>query len=120
MFTLWKTFRFEAAHQLANHDGKCARLHGHSWIFRLFVKGEYLQLSGPQENMLTDYFAIGMVGKAQAEMLDHRNLNDLFETNMPTSEYLARRIFETNAPLLAGLFAVEVEETCTSGCRYEP
>jgi 6-pyruvoyltetrahydropterin/6-carboxytetrahydropterin synthase len=39
---LAKEFRFEAAHQLPYHDGKCARLHGHSWHGVVYVAGDTL------------------------------------------------------------------------------
>ncbi len=39
-FLLKKTFPFEAAHQLKYHDGKCARLHGHSFKLTVVVAGE--------------------------------------------------------------------------------
>ncbi|NES98612.1 MAG: 6-carboxytetrahydropterin synthase QueD, partial [Desertifilum sp. SIO1I2] len=34
---IYKEFRFEAAHHLPHHDGKCRRLHGHSWVGRVQV-----------------------------------------------------------------------------------
>lgn len=120
MFTLWKTFRFEAAHRLVDHDGKCARLHGHSWVFRLFVRGASLNESGEKRNMLIDYADIGAAGRAIVDLLDHQDMNEVLLCSMPTSEYLARYIMVALQVRLPGLAAVEVEETCTSGCRFEP
>ena len=37
----------------------------------------------------------------------------------PTSENLARWIWERLAPALPGLSKIVVRETCTSGCIYE-
>ena len=34
-----KTFRFESAHHLPGHSGKCARPHGHSYRLEVAVRG---------------------------------------------------------------------------------
>jgi 6-pyruvoyltetrahydropterin/6-carboxytetrahydropterin synthase len=50
--------------------------------------------------------------------LDHRYLNEVAGLENPTSEVLAKWIWDRlsgNLPLLA---AVAVRETCTSGCVY--
>jgi 6-pyruvoyltetrahydropterin/6-carboxytetrahydropterin synthase len=52
------------------------------------------------------------------EALDHRYLNDVAGLENPTSEVLARWIWERLAPALPGLSQVVVRETCTSGCVY--
>jgi 6-pyruvoyltetrahydropterin/6-carboxytetrahydropterin synthase len=52
--------------------------------------------------------------------LDHWYLNESTKLNNPTSEELARWVFNKLKPLLPLLVAVEIEETCTSACRYEP
>jgi 6-pyruvoyltetrahydropterin/6-carboxytetrahydropterin synthase len=39
---IYKEVRFEAAHRLPYHDGKCQRLHGHSWIGRVYVTADPL------------------------------------------------------------------------------
>ncbi|HEX5830442.1 MAG TPA: 6-carboxytetrahydropterin synthase, partial [Gemmatimonadaceae bacterium] len=52
------------------------------------------------------------------ERLDHRYLNEIPGLENPTSEVLARWIWCELAGSLAGMAAVEVRETCTSGCVY--
>ena len=49
-----KTFRFEAAHVLPFHPGKCARMHGHSYVLEVAVRGP-LQESGPARGMILDF-----------------------------------------------------------------
>lgn len=118
-FRLRKNFRFEASHQLMKHDGKCARLHGHSYQFTIEVAGDLIK-SGPQENMVVDYYHISKAGKAIVEMFDHRHLNDVLQTDMPTAEVIAHFIYhwiKKDVPLIS---AVEVKETESSWCRYEP
>lgn len=50
--------------------------------------------------------------------LDHYYLNDVEGLDNPTSETLARWIWERVMPALPGLSQVVVRETCTSGCVY--
>jgi 6-pyruvoyltetrahydropterin/6-carboxytetrahydropterin synthase len=119
MFRLAKTFRFEASHQLMHHDGKCARLHGHSWKGQLIVEGTDLIADGPKENMLIDYGDLSAAIKPIVEdYLDHHHLNDTLQTEMPTSEFLAKWIYEKVKPTMSPLVAVVIEETCTSRCEY--
>ncbi len=71
-WVIGKEFRFEAAHKLPNHDGKCARLHGHSWRGVVYVASEVLVKSGPKQGMVLDYSEIkGYVKPLLEEYLDH-------------------------------------------------
>ena len=67
---LSKEFRFEASHRLPKHPGKCSRLHGHSWVFRIFVNGTV----NPESGMVLDYYHIGEIGKKIVDLLDHKHL----------------------------------------------
>lgn len=117
---LYKEFRFEAAHRLPHHDGKCARLHGHSWVCRVHIKGDRLIDDGPKQGMLMDFGDIkGYMKPLLNEYLDHYYLNDTLGMENPTSEAIAQWIYKQLAAAhLPGLDAVEVMETCTSGCTY--
>lgn len=117
---LGKGFRFEAAHQLPHHDGKCARLHGHSWYGVIYVSGTSLSEAGPKSGMVIDYADIKHSLKPLLEgYLDHYFLNQTTGLENPTSEELARWIFEQLEQRgLSGLLAVRIDETCTSACIY--
>ena len=52
------------------------------------------------------------------DQLDHRCLNDVAGLENPTSENLARWIWQHLKPALPVLSKVVVRETCTSGCVY--
>jgi 6-pyruvoyltetrahydropterin/6-carboxytetrahydropterin synthase len=52
---VYKEFRFEAAHVLPHHDGKCRRLHGHSWVCLVYVKRNQLMTAGPKQGMAIDF-----------------------------------------------------------------
>ncbi|MGK7898112.1 MAG: 6-carboxytetrahydropterin synthase QueD [Xenococcus sp. (in: cyanobacteria)] len=118
---IYKEFRFEAAHRLPNYYGKCSRLHGHSWVGRIHVKGNQLINQGSQQGMLIDYGEISQyIEPLLDNFLDHHYLNETTGLENPTSENISRWIFEKLEKVgLPGLYAVEIRETCTSGCIYK-
>jgi 6-pyruvoyltetrahydropterin/6-carboxytetrahydropterin synthase len=122
MFTLRKRATFEAAHMLPQHDGKCARLHGHSWVVEVELRGHALHDSGPKVGMLEDFGDLKAVLKDLVEeRLDHYYLNESVpELASPTSEALAYWIYWQLKPHLPRLAAVTINETCTSAAEYRP
>lgn len=123
MWTLKKEFRFEAAHRLPNHDGKCARLHGHSWRGLVVVEGHTVHTTGPKAGMLVDFTSISAPVKEMVDKyLDHYFLNETLGLDNPTSEKVAEWVFKYlkfNAAHLP-IAAIVIEETCTSSCEYKP
>ncbi len=113
---IFKEFSFEAAHRLPNvPDGhKCARLHGHSFAVRIVVSGKV----GEDSGWVMDFADISRAFDPILAQLDHYYLNDIEGLDNPTSENLARWIWQRLKPELPELSAVEIRETCTSGCRY--
>lgn len=113
---IFKEFRFEAAHRLPNvpPGHKCARLHGHSFVVQLHVRGPI----GEQSGWIVDFADIGVVWAPLQAVLDHHYLNEVPGLDNPTSEHLARWIWRRIKPGLPGLSQVQVRETCTSGCVY--
>ena len=113
---LYKEFSFEAAHRLphvpAGH--KCGRLHGHSFRVTLYVEGPVDALTG----WVIDYAEIKNAFAPTLERLDHHYLNEIDGLENPTSEIIARWIWEEVQPRLQLLSKVVVCETCTSGCVY--
>lgn len=122
---LSKQFRFEAAHQLPDHDGKCKRLHGHSWVGYVEVSGARLHESGSKSGMLVDFADLkSIISDMVDEYLDHHFLNDALEMRSPTSELIAQWCYNYLALRIDGgviyLESVRIEETCTSACTYKP
>jgi 6-pyruvoyltetrahydropterin/6-carboxytetrahydropterin synthase len=115
---LSKEFTFEAAHQLPFHDGKCKRLHGHSWRGTVYVAGDKLCSDGAKQGMLMDY---GDIKKAfnpiVEDYLDHHFLNETLGLKNPTSEEIARWLFNKLKKDLP-VVGVLINETCTSSCFY--
>ena len=113
---IFKDFTFEAAHRLpkvpAGH--KCARLHGHSFQVSVHVDGAVSAHTG----WVRDFADLTDAMDPLLERLDHHYLNEIEGLENPTSELLARWIWERLAPALPGLSQVGVRETCNSGCIY--
>lgn len=113
---IFKEFTFEAAHRLPNvpPDHKCARLHGHSFAVRITVKGDVGEHSG----WVMDFSDIKNAFKPVRDELDHYYLNEIEGLENPTSENIARWIWQRLLPRLPLLHTIEIRETCTSGCVY--
>ena len=120
-WTLEKDFTFEAAHKLPYHDHKCQRLHGHSWKGTVFVTGNALLVDGAKQGMIADFADIKIpVEILNKQFLDRHYLNESTGLENPTSEALSKWIYDKLQPLIPGLAAVRIEETCTSRCTYTP
>ena len=113
---IFKEFTLEAAHRLPNvpPGHKCARLHGHSFGIAVYVAGPVGVTSG----WVLDFADIKAAFAPIDATLDHHYLNDIPGLENPTSENLARWIWDKLAPSLPQLSRVVVRETCTSGCEY--
>ena len=119
-WTIYKEFRFEAAHKLPHHKGKCSRLHGHSWVGRVYITQNNLHDEGSQKGMVMDFGDINNYLNPLIEnFLDHYYLNETTGLESPTSEAVAQWIFEQlEKAKLPGLTMVEIKETCTSSASY--
>jgi 6-pyruvoyltetrahydropterin/6-carboxytetrahydropterin synthase len=113
---IFKEFTFEAAHRLPNvpPGHKCARLHGHSFRVRVAIEGPVEQEVG----WVRDFADVSCAMQPVLACLDHYYLNEIAGLENPTSELLARWIWDRVAPALPELSEVVVHETCTSGCVY--
>jgi 6-pyruvoyltetrahydropterin/6-carboxytetrahydropterin synthase len=114
---IFKEFTFEAAHRLPRvpESHKCARLHGHSFRVAIHVAGPV----GPDTGWVQDFADLAAAFEPLHRILDHYYLNNIPGLENPTSEELARWIWQRLQPTLPALTKVVVRETCTSGCIYE-
>jgi len=112
---IFREFTFEAAHRLIHvPDGhKCARLHGHSYRVQIRIAGAV----SPRTGWVMDFQDIKDAFAPLHDQLDHRYLNEVAGLANPTSENLARWIWDRLSCELH-LSEVVVRETCTSGCAY--
>ncbi len=115
-FELRKTMTFESAHRLPHlpETHKCFRLHGHSFKATFVVRGPLVQPAG----WVMDFAAMKEVAGAVIDQLDHRYLNEIDGLENPTSEVLARWIYDRVKPRLKELYQIIVSETCTTECAY--
>jgi 6-pyruvoyltetrahydropterin/6-carboxytetrahydropterin synthase len=111
---IYKVFWVEAAHRLTNvpPGHKCGRLHGHSFRVEIHVRGAVEERSG----WVMDFACIKDTFQPY---FDHHFLNEVEGLANPTSENLARWIWDRLRPALPLLSRVVVCETSTSGCVYE-
>jgi 6-pyruvoyltetrahydropterin/6-carboxytetrahydropterin synthase len=113
---LKKSFQFEAAHSLPHlpAEHKCARLHGHSFKIELTVEGQVDEKLG----WLIDYADLSEAFRPIWEKLDHRHLNEIEGLENPTSENIARWVWNEIKPTIPLLNSIEVAETCNASCIY--
>src|SRR5579883_2052806 len=92
--SITKTFRFEAAHHLPEHQGKCARLHGHSYKLEVTLRGPIKDALGTSDHgMVMDFSDLSQIVKeAVIEPLDHQDLNTVTGV-YPTAENLVHWIW---------------------------
>jgi 6-pyruvoyltetrahydropterin/6-carboxytetrahydropterin synthase len=114
--SLRKSFGFESAHWLPTfpEDHKCRRLHGHSFRVDVVVEGDVPEEAG----YLVDFGVIKAAIAPIEHELDHRCLNDIDGLENPTSEMLAKWIWDRLSKDLPMLSEIHVHETCTSSCVY--
>lgn len=114
---IYKEFTFEAAHRLPNvpPSHKCARLHGHSFHLTVFVAGPV----GKETGWVIDFSEIGDAVKPCIQRLDHYYLNEIEGLENPTSENLAKWLWQRIKPNLPLMTKIVVKETCNCGCIYQ-
>lgn len=114
--TLFKEFKFEAAHYLPNisKEHKCAKLHGHSFLICIEITGNINYHTG----WVMDFSSLKKIFQPIHDQLDHSCLNEIIGLENPTTEILAKWIWDKLKPKLPLLSAIIINETCTSGCKY--
>jgi len=116
---------FDAAHALRGYRGKCENLHGHRWQVVACVDATELD----QVGMACDFGLVKAALDEVLEGLDHRNLCETppFDTLNPSSEHLARFVYQALAEKLTGhlgetahLARVEAWESPDAWATYWP
>jgi 6-pyruvoyltetrahydropterin/6-carboxytetrahydropterin synthase len=116
VYSLKVESNFSSAHNLRGYKGKCEELHGHNWKIEAVAESETLDKTG----MVMDFKLIKMELNKILEKFDHKYLNKVkpFDKINPTSENIARFIFETLRKKIAGLKSITVWENPTSSATY--
>lgn len=83
MARIGKSFTFEAAHRLQNHNGKCFNLHGHSYRVEIAITGEIQEDSlatpddrNPAQGMVLDFGRLNEWWKPIEAAFDHKTILD--------------------------------------------
>lgn len=113
MYTLIIKARFEAAHSIPDHPGKCRFLHGHSYRVEAEFSGGELDSLG----MLRDFGDLNAAVKAA--LPDHANLNDVMSVTT-TAENIAKWLFDKLIATGLPITSLTVWETERYACRYTP
>lgn len=134
-----KEFSFEMAHALEGHDGKCANIHGHSYVLTVTVSGTPItDEKSPKLGMVIDYVDLKKIVKEEIiDSHDHAvllknshaigieeqyNLLKLIRTSyQPTCENMifdfAEKI-KKRLPDNVKLFSLRLRETATSYAEW--
>ena len=111
---------FSSAHSLKGYQGNCSFVHGHNWTVIAYVQAERLDAVG----IAMDFRKLKTELNDILQTFDHKNLNELpeFQAANPTSELLAKIIFERLAAKIDGgdarVSKVRVKESPGSGASY--
>ncbi|MCR6546328.1 6-carboxytetrahydropterin synthase QueD [Dehalobacterium formicoaceticum] len=99
MFEISVQDHFDAAHFLKEYQGKCAKIHGHTWQVEIKIQGEDLDKTG----MVVDFSVVKNELKKVLDPLDHVLINELtaFHETNPTAENISCYIFQEMSKALS-------------------
>lgn len=108
-----RRFTFEASHQLQWHSGRCAKLHGHSYVLDVTIEGP-VNTNG----IVIDFGDIkATVTKHVLDDYDHQHLNEILPN--PTAELIAadiaKRLLDAGLPVTT--IAVAETASCSATVR---
>ena len=133
MFFLKSEIEFDAAHYLANYNGKCNNIHGHRYKVIATFKSNDLK-----DDMVEDFGNIKALLKDIEKVFDHKliiekndegiklkkSINNVknFEIELveyrPTAERMAKHIYQILKQKNNSIYEVEIFETPTNRCVY--
>lgn len=119
MYEVMIKTEFASAHNLRNYKGACEILHGHNWKVDIIVETEELD----EQGLAVDFNLLREKTGRIIDELDHRYLNqlDAFSVKNPSSENIARHIFDkikTDLGQSARVKKVTVWETDNAAASY--
>lgn len=116
MYTIRKQFSCSSGHYLLglSKEHPCGNFHGHNYTFTFEFKADYLDNVG----FVLDYREMQSIKDFIDQSLDHKDLNTVLSFN-PTSENIAKFLFQAFKKEYPILSAVEVSETPKTMARFE-
>ncbi len=108
---------FSSAHNLRGYRGRCEELHGHNWKVEVAAACTELDKIG----MVLDFKHLKNKLNTLLDKLDHKYLNKItyFKKVNPTSENIAKYIYDSLKGGVPGILSVTVWENDTSCATYE-
>lgn len=104
--------KFDAAHFIPNHPGKCKNLHGHTWKVEIFIKVKDIDKG---TGISIDF---SQIKKDLREILpDHKFLNQIFDFP-PSAENISRYIYKKLKEKGYNILKVVLWETEKNGVEY--
>lgn len=115
-YELKQHFHIESARFLPNlpKSHPCSNMHGHSFKIVLSLVGDL----DPKIGWVMDYHEISQVMTPLLKQLDHKILNEVPGLENPTSELLAKWIYEKVQNTIPMLKNVSIMETTSTECTY--
>jgi len=116
MFTVKVIDEFSSAHNLRGYRGKCENIHGHNWK----VEAEFSKEDLDKIGMVKDFRDIKKYLAKILEKLDHKHINNLpyFKKHNPTSENIAKYIYNTLKEQVNELSRITVWESDSSSASF--
>ncbi len=118
MYRIAKDFHFSASHELKGlpEGHPCARLHGHNYLVTVELASETLDEIG----FIVDYKELNALKDWIDNTLDHRHLNDVFDHDRITTEWLCKVIYDWCKARWVETAAVRISETPKTWAEYRP
>lgn len=114
--SVWRRYRFQAAHRLpfVPSGHKCGRMHGHG--FEVIIRANS---STPNSSPSVDYAHLDELWAPIASEVSYNCLNEIPGLSNPTSEMIASWIWGRLKPKSPSLSWVTVYETASCGAMYD-
>lgn len=138
MYKIIVKIKYEYAHRLLHHTGKCRHLHGHSGEAVIELVSDMLNDNGfvmdfadvkaPIKKWIDQYWDHAYLANENDPLLPalrNEGMRIYTFSNEPTAEVMARHLFERVNTLIALppkviLARVTIRETCTGQASYQP
>jgi 6-pyruvoyltetrahydropterin/6-carboxytetrahydropterin synthase len=138
MYKIIVKIKYEYAHRLLHHTGKCRHLHGHSGEAVIELVSDMLNDNGfvmdfadvkaPIKKWIDQYWDHAYLANENDPLLPalrNEGMRIYTFSNEPTAEVMARDLFERVNTLIALppkviLARVTIRETCTGQASYQP
>lgn len=97
MYSISKTYRFSASHQLNKHDGQCRNLHGHNYKVQVMLAAPTIESDPdhPKYGMVLDFADMNAIVRPLIDKLDHTHLNESAWTLFENGETVPFSVYPT-------------------------